>query len=193
MSNRTPSNISDNSSISHYIAKSQSTKVRELLWSFLDTPALLISIGICSAGLSFIVTKIASIGDVIRIYCTASHSYLGWIAYAIVCMMLALLACWATQTICPESVGGGLSDMKVILSGTIKPVKLSARLILAKITGLAFALAAGLSVGKEGPVVHMAGAIAERLMNTTPFKYDAYCIVCCPILTHLNIHFLTIL
>ena len=170
MSFRTTSNASDNSSISRYIAKSQSTKVRALLWSFLETPALLISIGICSAGLSYIVTKIASIGDIIRIHCTSSHSYVGWTAYAIVCMVLAALACLATQKICPESVGGGLSDMKVILSGTIKPVKLSARLILAKITGLAFALAAGLSVGKEGPVVHMTGALAERLMNTSLFK-----------------------
>jgi len=61
--------------------------------------------------------------------------------------------------------------MKTILSGVVKPVLLSKRLIVAKIAGLIFSLLAGLSVGKEGPFVHVSSAIADQFMRLSLFKH----------------------
>ena len=60
--------------------------------------------------------------------------------------------------------------MKAILGGTIKPILLSIQLILAKLGGLVFSISAGLSVGKEGPFVHTAAAVADNIMRLPPFK-----------------------
>lgn len=61
--------------------------------------------------------------------------------------------------------------MKTILGGVVKPVLLSRRLIVAKALGLWFSLMGGLSVGKEGPYVHISGAIADQLMKLSPFQH----------------------
>lgn len=84
---------------------------------------------------------------------------------------MAFIACISTQLICRESAGGGLPEMKTILSGVVKPVLLSKRLIVAKITGLIFSLLAGLSVGKEGPFVHASAAMADQLMRLPIFRH----------------------
>ena len=84
---------------------------------------------------------------------------------------MALVACISTQLICRESAGGGLPEMKTILSGVVKPVLLSKRLIIAKISGLIFSLLAGLSVGKEGPFVHASAAMADQLMRLSFFRH----------------------
>lgn len=84
---------------------------------------------------------------------------------------MAMLSCLCTQCICRESAGGGLPEMKTILSGVVKPILLSKRLIVAKISGLVFALLAGLSVGKEGPFVHASAAMADQLMRLPMFQH----------------------
>lgn len=53
----------------------------------------------------------------------------------------------------------------MILQGTIKPILLSRKLILAKIFGLIFASSSGLSVGREGPLIHISAALANQLMK----------------------------
>ena len=80
------------------------------------------------------------------------------------------MACYITQKICPAAGSSGLPEMKAILSGTIKPVLLSPSLIAAKLGGLVCAISAGLSVGKEGPFVHTAAAVADNIMRLAPFK-----------------------
>lgn len=57
--------------------------------------------------------------------------------------------------------------MKVILSGHVSrgPPVLSRQLIPTKVIGVMLALASGLSVGKEGPVVQVSAAFASALMD----------------------------
>ena len=78
------------------------------------------------------------------------HNVYGWINYCCWCQLMAFMACFFTLLFCREAGTGGLPEMKTILSGVVKPVLLSKRLIIAKILGLIFSLLAGLSVGKEG-------------------------------------------
>ncbi|KAJ1409401.1 chloride channel protein, partial [Ochromonadaceae sp. CCMP2298] len=94
-----------------------------------------------------------------------------WAAYCAYCVSMGLFACFITHLICPEATGGGLSNMKTILGGVVKPVLLSKRLILAKVLGLWFSLMAGLSVGREGPFVHISGAIADQFMKLSCFQH----------------------
>ena len=93
-----------------------------------------------------------------------------WIVYPVWCMAMASISCYVTQHICPSAVGGGLPEVKTILSGTVKPSLLSRDLILAKLLGLLFACIAGLSVGKEGPFVHISAAVADQIMNLPLFR-----------------------
>jgi H+/Cl- antiporter ClcA len=64
----------------------------------------------------------------------------------------------------------GIVDMKVVLSGHVpqstSAVSLPHLLIPTKVIALMLALASGLSVGKEGPVVQVTSAFATLLMNS---------------------------
>jgi len=71
----------------------------------------------------------------------------------------ALLASFITNKLCPDASGGGIPEIKTILSGVVKPVLLSKRLITTKCVGLMIASSSGLLVGKEGPFVHISTGI----------------------------------
>eukprot|EP01041_Mallomonas_annulata_P007406 gene7406-15125_t len=153
------------------ITNSEST-TGDILWSMLDIPSLLILIGICAAILSFTLSNMIHYGNHWRMSLVGNVSdvYL-WIIYTIWCLTMTMSSCLITQIVCPEAAGGGVPEMKTILSGTIKPVLLSGQLVFAKAIGLFFALIGGLSVGKEGPLIQMSGAIADLLMKLPAYRH----------------------
>lgn len=78
----------------------------------------------------------------------------------------AALAVSCIQYISPQAAGSGIPQMKAIMVGVTLPNMLSLRTLLAKFLGMIFMLGSGLSLGKEGPFVHIASCIAESL----PYK-----------------------
>lgn len=69
------------------------------------------------------------------------------------------------------AAGSGVAEVKVILSGFVLHGYLGLKTLLTKTFALVFSVASGLSLGKEGPFVHIAacvGNIACRLFD----KYD---------------------
>ena len=104
------------------------------------------------------------------------HTY-AWLTHVIFQLLIslcaALLGNYTTQTLCPESAGGGIPDVKALLDGSYKRALVTPRAIIAKATGLILGYSAGLSVGKEGPFVHIAVAIADTLMRQPVFKHTA--------------------
>ncbi len=70
-----------------------------------------------------------------------------------------------------SAAGSGVAEVRVILSGFVLHGFLGLRTLVIKSAGLVLSVASGLSLGKEGPYVHIAtcvGNIACRLF----FKYD---------------------
>ena len=73
-----------------------------------------------------------------------------------------------STTIYYPAAGSGVAEVKVILSGFIVHGYLGVRTLVIKTFGLILSVASGLSIGKEGPYVHIAtcvGNIASRLFS----------------------------
>ena len=71
--------------------------------------------------------------------------------------------------IAPEySMGSGIPEMKCVLSGVLMPRMLNWKTLVAKMSGLAFALSSSISIGRLGPFIHMSGIIAA-LVSKIPF------------------------
>ena len=143
-----------------------------LLRELLEVPFLLILIGVLTAIFSYIIIICVGYGNLIlssiMSYCPSPYHLL---IYWVWSVSMALISCFIVQNICEEAAGGGLPEMKSILSGMIKPILLSKRLIVAKASGLIFALLANLSVGKEGPLVQIAAGLADQLLRLPSFSH----------------------
>ncbi|CAK7262648.1 hypothetical protein SEPCBS119000_000071 [Sporothrix epigloea] len=77
----------------------------------------------------------------------------------------------STSRVYYSAAGSGVAEVRVILSGFVLHGFLGLRTLVIKTVGLVLSVASGLSLGKEGPYVHIAtcvGNIACRLFN----KYD---------------------
>jgi chloride channel 3/4/5 len=71
-------------------------------------------------------------------------------------------------TIYYPGAGSGVAEIKVILSGFVLHGYLGGRVLFFKAIGLVLSVASGMSIGKEGPYVHMAtciGNIASRISS----------------------------
>lgn len=84
-------------------------------------------------------------------------SVLLWLSYS---LFFAAIAASCRSWLSSHSEGSGIPEMKAILSGTQIPGYLSLRTLVAKSIGLISAYASGLSIGREGPFVHIAGIVA---------------------------------
>ncbi|KAG0142283.1 hypothetical protein CROQUDRAFT_50533 [Cronartium quercuum f. sp. fusiforme G11] len=72
------------------------------------------------------------------------------------------------RSFAPFAFHSGIPEIKVILSGYVFRHYLSAWTLIIKAIGLAFAVASGLSLGKEGPLVHVACCVGNLILR--PFK-----------------------
>ena len=86
---------------------------------------------------------------------------------------LALAAMILTGYVAPASAGSGVAETMGILNGVIYPDFITLKCLIVKFLGVAFAVSAGLCVGKEGPLVHM-GAIVGCAMPYLPLGFTKY-------------------
>lgn len=89
-----------------------------------------------------------------------------WIAYIFISALLALACAVLVKTYAPYAAGSGISEIKCEISGFFIHGFLSAKTLLIKSLGLPLAIASGLSVGKEGPAVHVACCIGHTVAST---------------------------
>ena len=89
--------------------------------------------------------------------------------YFISAIALATVSAVIIKHFCKQAAGSGLPEFKSILSGEMKPSErarlVSVRIFFAKVIGLILATGSGLSIGTEGPLVHISACIAQFLMT----------------------------
>lgn len=104
-----------------------------------------------------------------------------FLIYSISALIFTIVASTLTLTtlkIFPNSgksfflaAGSGIPEVKTILSGFILHEFLGLRTLLVKATGLTLAVASGMNLGKEGPLVHIGACVANVLTRFFP-KYS---------------------
>ncbi|OLP81223.1 H(+)/Cl(-) exchange transporter 5 [Symbiodinium microadriaticum] len=144
---------------------------------------LAIAIGICSslsgAGLDYGVQGLSSLRFGL---CEGSP----WVTFRH--CPEASLSGFLVYAFAPAAAGSGIPEVKTILNGFVMSDVVSLRTLLVKIPGLMLSVAAGMSLGKEGPLVHVvssffpsrtliraftaavAAAIVLSVINTTNTK-----------------------
>lgn len=70
-----------------------------------------------------------------------------------------------------SAAGSGVAEVRVILSGFVLHGFLGLRTFVIKMVALILSVASGMSLGKEGPYVHMAACVGNILCRIFP-KYD---------------------
>ena len=95
-------------------------------------------------------------------------SYLMWTGSALV---LCGLSAACVHYISPSAAGSGIPQMKCVLAGGANiEAYLSRRTLVAKILSVVLAMGGGLSIGKEGPYVHISSCVAQQLTRLSIFR-----------------------
>ncbi|XP_037905332.1 H(+)/Cl(-) exchange transporter 5 isoform X2 [Hermetia illucens] len=94
-------------------------------------------------------------------------SYLFYILWAV---LFAALSALLVRMFAPYACGSGIPEIKTILSGFIIRGYLGKWTLIIKSIGLMLSVSAGLCLGKEGPMVHIASCIGNILSYLFP-KY----------------------
>ena len=101
---------------------------------------------------------------------TAAGYLLRYIAYVLWALLFAALAASLVRMFAPYACGSGIPEIKTILSGFIIRGYLGKWTFLIKSVSIMLAVASGLSLGKEGPMVHIACCIGNIISYMFP-KY----------------------
>ncbi|KAI8911081.1 chloride channel [Gorgonomyces haynaldii] len=92
-----------------------------------------------------------------------SSDIVGFFMYILFACLFAFCSTTLVLHYAPYSAGSGIPEVKTILGGFIIRKFLSLWTLLIKCLGLALAVASGLSLGKEGPLVHVACCVSYNL------------------------------
>ncbi|KNZ59898.1 hypothetical protein VP01_1648g4 [Puccinia sorghi] len=92
-------------------------------------------------------------------------SFCHYLAYIISSVTFASMVALLVKAFAPFAFHTGIPEIKVILSGYTFQHYLSAWTLVIKGIGLAFAVGSGLSLGKEGPLVHVACCVANLVLH----------------------------
>ncbi|GAA5959780.1 hypothetical protein JCM3765_000100 [Sporobolomyces pararoseus] len=93
-------------------------------------------------------------------------SAIQWGVYVGFAALFAFSCAFIVKSFAPYAAGSGISEIKCILSGFFIRGFLSFETMTVKALTLPIAIASGLSVGKEGPSVHVASAIGHVVASS---------------------------
>ena len=90
----------------------------------------------------------------------APPGFFSFACYVVIAVAMGSYSAWITQ-LYPFARGSGLPEIKVIMGGFVMQRLFGFGTLLTKSMGLVLAVGAGLSIGKEGPFVHVAMCVAQ--------------------------------
>ncbi|GAA6060345.1 hypothetical protein JCM10212_004529 [Sporobolomyces blumeae] len=85
--------------------------------------------------------------------------------YMLLAVIFAVSSSVFVQVFAPNAFHTGIPEIKVLLGGFVMDGFLSPATLLIKSLGLPLAVASGLSLGKEGPLVHVACCVGDLIMR----------------------------
>ncbi len=100
----------------------------------------------------------------------ASTQFPAWIVLPLVGVSFGFLSGLLVQRLAPEAGGSGIPDVKATLANV--PIKLSWRIALVKLVSAIVALGSGLTLGRQGPTVHIGASLAGGLSRYLPMSPD---------------------
>lgn len=93
-----------------------------------------------------------------------------WLILPVVGFVLGLLCGWLLERFGPESTGSGIPQIKAALAQY--PIVLNFRVAFVKAIATILALASGLTMGRQGPTVHIGAAVAAQFSRWVPTSPD---------------------
>ncbi|KAH9513089.1 H(+)/Cl(-) exchange transporter 7 [Bulinus truncatus] len=163
--------------------KEKSSKRWKLYWVGVRRWIICFLIGIftgLTAGLiDFGVEKISlqkfqQVKDLLDKYVNTSYMFLPQIVWFFINMGLVMVGSFLTTYFEPVSAGSGIPQIKCYLNGVIVPHVVRFKTLIIKVIGVLSAVAGGLAVGKEGPMIHSGAVIAAGISQgrTTSIGWD---------------------
>ena len=123
-----------------------------------------IKFGLCSRG--FWISKETCCSDATDMFSCAAWNewappgFFSFVCYVMIAVCMGSYSAWIAR-LYPFASGSGLPEIKVIMSGFEMERLFGFGTLLTKSMGLILAVGAGLSIGKEGPFVHVAMCVAH--------------------------------
>jgi len=96
------------------------------------------------------------------------------VSSSLLAAMLAGGAALLVDVLAIQAAGSGIPEMQSILSGIWLHRYLSLNVLFTKVAALICAAGSGLSIGKEGPFVHIAGIISMQILKHSRYFGHLY-------------------
>ncbi len=84
---------------------------------------------------------------------------LPWLYGVLVNTGLVMLGAVITYYVSPAAAGGGIAEVKATLNGVKRKGWLNMHTLVAKFIGIILGVAAGMPIGKEGPMIHIGAMV----------------------------------
>jgi chloride channel protein, CIC family len=93
-----------------------------------------------------------------------------WLALPGIGLVFGFLAGALVQRLAPEAAGSGIPQVKATLANI--PIRLSWRVAAVKLISSIFALGSGITLGRQGPTVHVGASLAAGMSRWVPTSPD---------------------
>jgi chloride channel protein, CIC family len=100
----------------------------------------------------------------------STHIFPVWLALPIIGLFLGFVAGWLVDRLAPEAYGSGIPQVKATLANV--PMKLSWRVAGVKLLSAIIAIGSGMTLGRQGPTVHVGAGLAAGMSRWVPTSPD---------------------
>jgi chloride channel protein, CIC family len=100
----------------------------------------------------------------------STHIFPTWLALPAIGLTLGFVAGWLVERLAPEASGSGIPQVKASLANV--PVRLSWRIAGVKLLSAIIAIGSGMTLGRQGPTVHVGAGLAAGMSRWVPTSPD---------------------